>query len=518
MFEKWKDRLEHLPAPPAVIALGFGVLTFLFRLPFVFRYDLFFGSDPGICYLMPLRILKGDRPFYFYGETYQGSTESYITAALFKLFGASIPLAAAQSLFFWSAAVALGVYLFIRSTSKFHGIVGGLIAAIGVPYTLIYVTVPYIGYPGSFFITMLLLVEAFFILEKGPNGWRLFWFGFTVGTGLFVGKQCLPAFAAAILAIILFNYQNGTLKTLPRLPWVAAGIPGFLLGYWPELLYRWTHPAYRDFSRLATPFGMFGNLKEVRKALFAYFDAHPFSRVPTDIYFYHGFEHISVHCAGPLDLLFAGLGFAVVLFAGMSLKRSLSEKNAGLFLLTALIFLNILAVVISRESMQEIFHVRRYLHTSAIVFSLFTGYILTFYGSQTRNKYLEIALMVLAIVFPLRAAYHQYAFLGRPDGLRELRWIIQDMQQHGFNRGVSHYGPNYSINALSEEKVIIGNFDGDLIPEYAGLVSQADKIAVVGYKDNPIEEKVSFNGHDYRRIGDARLDELMRWIPYRKIK
>lgn len=500
-----------------MIACLFGGLTFLLRLPFVFRYDLFFGSDPGICYLMPCHILHGDRPFYFYGETHQGATESYFTALLFKLFGPSIPLAAAQSLFLWSTAVALGVYLFIRSTSKFHGIFAGLIAAIGVPYTLIYVTVPYIGYPGSFLITMLLLLQAFFILEKGPSLWRIFWFAFVIGTGLFVGKQCLPAVAASFLALFIIRTPACDIRRLLRPSLGFPALFGFLLGYWPEILYRATHDHYRDFSNLATPMGMFGNLKECRKALFAYFDAHPFSRIPTDIYFYHAIPYWGVHCAGPIDLLFAAVGFAVLIFSYQILKRSFAEKNAGLFLFAALVFLNIGAVVVSKESVQNIFNVRRYLHTSAITLSLLTGYLFTFHLLKAKSRYLKLALIGISFLFPLRAAYHQYIFLKRPDGLRELRWVIQSMKQEGLNRGISYYGPNYSINALSNEEIIIGGRDGDLIPQYPDMVSQAEKIALIGYKSDPIEEEVAFNSQIYKRIGEPCLNEIIRWIPYKKV-
>ena len=515
-MEKLRDYLDRLPFSPGAIALFFGCLTFLLRLPFIFRYDLFFGSDPGICYLMPLRILKGDRPFYFYGETHQGSTESYLTAGLFKIFGPSIPLAAAQSLVLWAAAVALGVYLFTRSTSKFHGIFAGTVAAVGVPYTLIYVTVPYIGYPGSFLITMLLLLQAYLILEKGPAFWSVFWFSFVAGTGLFVGKQCLPALGACLLAMAVLRTPACGFRRLLR-PYFALGAAaGLLLGYWPEILYRYSHPQYRDFSKLATPWGMFCNLKEARKALFAYFDAHPFSRIPTDIYFYHSIPYWGVHCAGPIDLLFAGLGLAVLYFSLRILRASFLEKNAGLFLLASLLFLNLIAVVISRESVQNIFNVRRYLHTSAITLSLLTGYLFTFSWLRMERRHYQWALAVLAALFLLRSAWHQYAFLGRPDGLREIRWLVRDMKANGLDRGISNYGPNYSANAWSKETVIIGGRDGDLIPEYPGLVSQAGKIAVIGYVNEPLEEEVDFNGHHYRRDGEPHINEILRWTPYRK--
>jgi hypothetical protein len=517
MLEKLKNYLEDLPYSPKAIAAFFGGFTFLFRLPFVFRYDLFFGSDPGICYLMPWRVVHGDRPFYFYSETHQGATESYVTALLFKLFGPSIQLAAAQSLLIWSIAVALGVYLFIRSTSKFHGIFAGLVAAIGVPYTLIYVTVPYIGYPGSFLITILLLLQAFFILEKGHSPLRIFLFSFVIGSGLFIGKQCIPGIGAAFLAFLLFQTPTCNIRKFLNLRLVLLASLGFLLGYSPEICYRVTHTYYRDFSGLAT-FKIIGkNIECLVKGLMAYFNANRFSRIPTDIYFYHSIPYGDVHPHTIFDFLFAAMGLAVLFFSYQTLKRSFSEKNIGLFLLTSLIFVNIVAVVISATSIGNIFNVRRYLHVSAISLSLFTGYFFTFYLVKVKHKFLNWGLLLFGALFLIRTTYDEYSLLRLPNGLREFRWIIQDMKQRGFTRGISFYGPNYLINALSNEEIIIGGRDGDLIAEYPDLISQVDKIAVIGYKGDPIEDQVSFNGNNYKRIGEARLDELIRWVPYQKI-
>jgi hypothetical protein len=517
MIEKLENFLDRRPYSPRTIACFLGGLTFLLRLPFIFRYDLFFGSDPGICYLMALRILHGDRPFYFYSETHQGAIESYITALFFKLFSPSIPLAAAQSLLLWSVAVALGAYLFIRSTSKFHGTVAGLIAAVGVPYTLIYVSVPYIGYPGSFLITLLVLLQAFWIMEKGPTLFRLFWFGFVIGTGMYVGKQFLPGLAAALSALFLFQTHAYNFRQLFKPLTGFLAVIGFLAGYWPEILYRSTHAHYRDFSGLAGLSLLGTNLEQVPKALMAYFDAQPISRTPTDVYFYYAIPFGGIRVGNALDVLFCAIGLTVLAFTAWRLKRSFSGKNTGLFLVASLILFNIVAVSISRESIGNFFFVRRYLHVSAIAFSLFTGYFFTFCLLKLKKPFFQWALMGLMVFFPLRALADEYALLSQPDSLREFRWAIQDMQQQGFNRGISHYGPNYIMDALSNEQVIIANLDGDIIGEYPDLVSQADKIAVIGYKGGLIEDKMTYNGHVYTRIGAPRVDELIRWVPYRKI-
>jgi hypothetical protein len=517
MIEKLENFLDRCPYSPRTIACFLGGLTFLLRLPFIFRYDLFFGSDPGICYLMPFRILHGDRPFYFYSETHQGATESYVTALFFKLFGPSIPLAAAQSLLLWSVAVALGAYLFIRSTSKFHGIVAGLIAVVGVPYTLTYVAVPYIGYPGSFLITLLVLLQALGMIEKGPTLSRLFWFGFVIGTGMYVGKQFLPGLASALLALLFFQTEAYNFRRLFKPLIGCLAVIGFLAGYWPEILYRSTHAHYRDFSGLAGPSLLWTNLEQVPKALMAYFDAHPISRITTDVYFYRSIPFGDIRVGNALDVLFCAIGLAVLAFTAWTLQQSWSKKNTGLFLAASLIFFNLMAVSVSRESIGNFFFVRRYLHVSAIAFSLFTGYFFTFCLLKVKKPFFQWALMGLMVFFPLRTLADEYALLSRPDSLREFRWVIQDMRQQGFNRGISHYGPNYIMDALSNEQVIISNLDGDLIDDYPGLVSQAGKIAVIGYKGDPTEDKITYDGHVYTRIGDVRLDELIQWVPYRKV-
>lgn len=468
---------------------------------------------------MAYRILHGDRPFYFYSGDWQGATESYITAVLFKIFGPSIELAAAFSLLIWSIGVALGVYLLIRATSKGYGMIAGVIAAIGVPYTLTYVTVPFIGYPASFLMTMLLLLQAFIILEKGPTLSRLFWLGFVIGSGLFICKQCLPAMAAALLALVIFKTSACDWRRLLRPLGLIIGVVGLLLGDSPDIYYKLTHPnRLRDLSQLAGPAMLWTNCKQVPKGLMAYFNAHPLSRIPADIYFYHAIPYWGLRCASVFDFLFAALGIIVLLFSLLTLKRSFFEKNIGLFLLTSLIFINIAVVVLSAATAGELFSARRYLHISAITFSLLTGYFFVFYLLKTKNFFLKYGLLFLLILFPLKNAWDEYALLSRPDGLRELRWVIQEMKQQGLNRGISHYGPNYAMSALSNEDVIIGNRDGDLIPAYAGLVSQADKIALIGYKGDPREDTLSFNGSAYKRAGDTHVDEIIQWTPYQKVK
>jgi len=49
-----------------------------------------FESDEAILLLMARHILEGERPLFFYGEAYGGSTDSYLVAIFFRLFGDTV--------------------------------------------------------------------------------------------------------------------------------------------------------------------------------------------------------------------------------------------------------------------------------------------------------------------------------------------------------------------------------------------------------------------------------------------
>ena len=80
----------------------FAVVSVLVRVPYVMRYDLYFGDDYAVPYLMAKRILVGEFPTFFWGQNYQGAVNQYITALFFAIFGPSIALACLVTT--WSGA------------------------------------------------------------------------------------------------------------------------------------------------------------------------------------------------------------------------------------------------------------------------------------------------------------------------------------------------------------------------------------------------------------------------------
>jgi hypothetical protein len=464
---------------------------------------------------MALRILQGDRPFYFYGQDYQGALEAYVAALLFRLFGPSIPLAGAVSLLEWSLAVACGTYLAVRGTTKLWGAVAGLVAAVGVPYTLHYVTVPYWGYPAGLLVAMLLPLQAFFIVERGPSFGRFFLFGLTLGLGWYTGKQCLPGVGAALLALAALRSPNWSIRRGLRLGVVAAAVAGSLLGYAPELWYRFHH-GHRSFGGVADVRTLLNSSGATVVALPAYFDGQPIARAPEGIHFFINFREEAMAPADALDVLAWVIGYGVVVFAGASAWRAYRGNNAPLFVLGAILFVNVAAVIISRASGGDSWAPRRYLYSSAVVLSLWTGLLLAA-GLRCGPRWVRAGALVLGVVFLARSAYHQVALLRAHDELSDIRWIIRDMREQGYDRGLAHWSNAYVIDALTDQQPLVAAFAGERIPEYTAIAAAADRLAVIELKSEPLLAEITFDDKTYRRDGPAREAQVFRWAPYRKV-
>lgn len=510
-----QERINRLPLSPGIISGLCGIFSFAIRIPFLFRWDLHFGGDSGTAYLMAQHILNGDRPLYHYGQDYNVALEAYASAGLFKLFGPSIPLAASFCLFEWCVAVSLGVYLLIRGTDKFHGLAGGLLAVVGVPYTLHYIVAPIVGHPLGVLAGMAILFQTFYLMKTGPSAFGLFLWGFMVGAGYFLQKLCVPNIIASILALFLIQTASWNLRQMKR-PFKLAlmVLTGVLLGYAPEPLYKLHHPGSDHLTGIASPWWILKNGYNVLRSIPAYFDGQPISRIPEAVYFFIQRVHITPD--GPLDFGFSLLGLGVVIFAFQGLRKSLQEKNVPLFLLSSLIFINMALVVISLQSGGEFLNARRYLYPSAIPLSLWTGYFLA--SARPRNfKWLPFGALFLGILFVSRVAYHEIILFKSPDELREIRWVISGLKDAGINRGLAHWGHAYIIDALTDEKIIVAGRDGSRFPEYDQWVTQADHIALIDLKADPIEKRLSFMGSTFVAEGPPRENETFRWIPYMRI-
>jgi len=518
MIDSIKTYLNQIPLSPFSIGVFFGILSFLLRIPFLFRYDLHYGGDPAIGYLMELRISGGDRPFYFYGQDYMGSLEPYLGAFLMKLFGASIPLAGAIGLFQWSAAVAIFVFLFTLSTSKFDGFIAGVVAAIGVPYTLTYMTEPFTGNASNIFITSLILLATSSILNKGGSLFRFSILGFTAGLGLFLNPQSMMASAASLTALCFLKTAAWNSWPSFRPSFLASLIVGALLGDIPGVWYKLSHVQTSDFFKIASPHFMFRNIECAGKCVLAYFDAHPISRISDGVYFWLRIPFIQILPNGFFDDLFLVLATAVLVFIGISLRQSFRTKNFVLFLFSSLVFINILSLILNAKTNADVINARRYLTASAVLFSIWTAYFFTI-GLKHKSKIIQILSLLFIMMFLGRIIIHYVELVRMPDQLAEMRLSVQEMKNSGLNRGLADWPFSDILTSLSNQQVIVATWPGpEKIPDYADIVSSSSRIAMIKTNEDKIEPVIKFNGSKYHLDGNIFKNNTFWMAPYTLMK
>ena len=488
------------------------------RIPFLFRYDLHYGGDPAIGYLMELRILKGDRPLYFYGQDYMGALEPYLGAGLMKLFGPSIPLAGALGLAQWSIAAAIFIYIFTISTSKFEGFIAGVIATVGVPYTLTYATQPFTGNASNLFIVSLIILAAFSLLTPGGTIFRFSLLGFTMGLGLFLNAQSMIASAACLLALFLLRTPAWDRRISFRPSFFMALITGALIGDAPNLWYQSRHVPTRHLFNIASPNFMFRNIECALKCVLAYFDAHPISRGPDGIYFWLNVPFHQIPAHGFFDDLFLVLGAAVLVFIGFGFRESIQKGNPGLFILSSLVGFNLLALIISANTNADTVNARRYLTLSAVAFSLWTSYLFTRLWGKKSNP-IRIAALCLMAVFLGRVAFHDIQQLRAPDQLREMRWVLEEMKTAGLNRGLSDWPFGSILTSLAGQQIIVADWPSpEKIPEYREDVITADRIALIKTNQDNVDKVIEVGDRKYRLDGNVVKNETFWMAPYSLIR
>ena len=239
-----------------LIALMAGFAALIWRIPFIFRYDLNFQTEYGECYLMAKNILKGDRPIYFWGSNYAGTLPQFIAAGFFAIFGPSIELSTLVSILAYTAAVAVSVVYVHRYFGTGQAMSAGCFTVVGVPYLLHYCAEPAGGQYGfGILMTAAFLAVAASIGSRGWTVWRAIGAGLLTGHCWYFNKQCAISIATIGLVFLVLPQGRARLKEILTPRYMGAFLMAFLVGYLPELCYRFT------YSPVAKPSNFFG-LKE----------------------------------------------------------------------------------------------------------------------------------------------------------------------------------------------------------------------------------------------------------------
>ncbi|HEU5348700.1 MAG TPA: hypothetical protein VFU63_08820 [Ktedonobacterales bacterium] len=297
---RWADGLldwawRH-PRIPLALALIVGVLA---RLLLVVRSNALIDGDEAMVGIQAERILHGDFPTYFYGQAYMGSLETYLIAAVFRLFGPSPwamrAVAIALSLLLVYLTWRLAYALLPRDSHATPLLAGlaALFAAAPPLYDAVTELRTWGGQIEIYVITLALLLATVELAQRLRDGvgaaeltrrWAIW--GFLAGLGIWVNPLVVYALITAALWLALPFAQRAFLRLLARIRrragrdvapvaqpagavTILAVAPGLLVGGLPAWIYALHHNAANLLVYVSQPTASAAASEAARQGRFA---------------------------------------------------------------------------------------------------------------------------------------------------------------------------------------------------------------------------------------------------------
>ncbi len=220
------------------------IVTIALRL-FVIPLDRMpFDSDEAIFLLMSRHIMDGERPIFFYGEAYGGSTDSYFTALFYSLFSDTIKVARwVQTLEY-----AIGmVFTYLLARRLLHGVRLGALAVLWLmaipPLLMTTWTTPAVLYSIVICLGSVISYLGYRLLwEDADKLWCWLIFGAVCGFSFWT-FGLLVVYMMPVFLLILWKFQWRRLYLyvlsaltffLFSLPWWTQAVSGLFVVYNPE--------------------------------------------------------------------------------------------------------------------------------------------------------------------------------------------------------------------------------------------------------------------------------------------
>lgn len=496
---------------PWIQGVVWGLAALIWRLPFIFRYDLYFQTEGGAYYLMAKHILKGEFPVYLWEQDYNGTLPHFVAAAVMAVFGHSIVLASLVSAMTYAVAVALGVAYVHAYIGRKAALVAGAFAAVGVPYGLKYTTIPPgSGYDFSLLFPFLFFYLAMTIYRRGWSVWLSIIAGLLAGHCWYFCKHVLLSFATVGAVFLTDVAGRKRLTEFISSRWAALFGGAFLVGYLPEIVYKLSHTAEHELLGVASPGEIWRSVYWFCRVFPVYFDGDPLGRLPEGV---HYLMHNSAENfpQSAMDFLCIFIAWTVAVLILKQLKASWREHNVPVLMLAAYPVVNVLATVLSHFAAGEYYAPKRYLYTSGIILLLWTGI-------KTREfweKKQWVLVGFLVVLLPV-SVVHQYELLQMPDELRDYRAVVRQLQENNLHYGVTFYSYAFTMTALSDEDVIFGVLDYHQHEPYERIVAQQDTLALV-YPSGRLNvpDRASFYNRQFVRTGEPHQVGELSWVVYK---
>ena len=267
----WADRLTDWAAahPRALLwlACALGVLG---RVLLAIRGNGLIDGDEAMIGIQAERILHGQFPTYFYGQAYMGSLETYLVAAVFKVFGPSawglraVPIALSVLLVYLTWRLALEILPRNHRATPLYAGLCALFAALPPLYDAIAELRAWGGQIEIYIITLALLLSTLELARRMREGAGRFeltrrWLilGFLAGLGVWINPlvsyallACGVWLAAALFAVTApgltaritrRDVETAVPARRGMLAPLIALIPGLAVGGLPAWIYALRH-------------------------------------------------------------------------------------------------------------------------------------------------------------------------------------------------------------------------------------------------------------------------------------
>jgi hypothetical protein len=203
-----------------------------------------FDSDEAILLLMSRHILAGERPLFFYGEAYGGSSDSYFIALFYYFFGNSITVARlVQSLEYLIGML----FTYLLARRLLPGARLGPLAVLWLmalpPLLMTTWTTPAVLYAIVICLGSIISYLGYRLLwEDADHLWRWLFFGAVCGLAFWT-FGILVVYMLPVFILFLWQFRWRRLSfyilaaisfSLSSIPWWTQALPGLLVVYDPE--------------------------------------------------------------------------------------------------------------------------------------------------------------------------------------------------------------------------------------------------------------------------------------------
>lgn len=491
-----------------------GIASLLCRIPYMIRYDLHFGGDFAVAYLMAKRILLGEFPIFFWEQNYQGAVNQYLTAPFFAIFGPSIPLACFVTALLWAVTIGLTVSYVQRGWGMRPALLAGIALCVGVPQLHHYDTQPIAsGYSLGMLFPVVFLWLAVLTVERGWTVGLCIAWGGVMGLGLYTSRQLL--FSVLTVGLVMLSLPAGRqrlrefLKVRPVLFFLVAGF----IGFFPELLH--THnpnsppPPANGF---ASPSLLLENFYFLMRTIPAYFDGDPLARLPEGVFYLFHNENVESFPRSAADMVGIIAAIITVHYVIKNFRKAWIEKNMPVLLLAGFPLVNAGLVLVSAASGGNYYNLRRYIVTSSLILLAWLGIKIS--NCLEKKRYLTASVLVLMLGL---SAYHQVQNFSEPDQLADYRKLVAELDARGIRVAASVYSHSYVLTALSNEKLIVAPLDYKAYPKYLEAVAQAEVWAWIQPAQAPlaIPERMRLFNATYVRQGESKQIGFLQYVVYK---